>query len=80
MPEHHDVPERLPRGVYIAPFTIRGERYLYAVDDAGEHVGFRTVPLHADFNPAVDELWVMLDRIPTLHDVSDRPPSLTLIA
>jgi hypothetical protein len=70
----------LPRGVYVAPFTVHGDRYLYAVDDWGEHVGFRTVPNGADFNPAVDELWAILDRIPTLSDVSDRPSYLTLVS
>jgi hypothetical protein len=70
----------LPFGVYVAPFTLHGDRYLYAVDTTGEHVGFRTVPNGADFNQAIDELWAMLDSLPTLHDVSDRPAFLTLRA
>lgn len=65
----------LPRGVYLASFTLHGDRYYYAVDDFGNHVGMRTVPIGADPTFAIDELWDVLDAIPSQHDVRDLPSS-----
>lgn len=52
----------LPRGVYLASFTLDGGRYYYAVNDFGDHVEGRTVPLGADPTDAIDALWAVLDR------------------
>jgi hypothetical protein len=60
----------LPRGVYIAPFTLGGQRYIYAVDERGEHLGSRTVPIGADLDPAAGELWDILEK---------RAPQLSLV-
>lgn len=73
--KHDDGFESLPRGVYLAPFTLNGDRYYYAIDELGEQLGFRTVAIGADPMVAIDELWDLLDRRVTLHDVSDRPAS-----
>jgi hypothetical protein len=54
-------PRLLRRGVYLAPFTLHGDRYFYAVDDAGEQIGMRTVPIGADATGPIDELWTIVD-------------------
>lgn len=67
--------EPLPRGVYLATFTLNGDRYYYAANETGDHVAGRSVPLGADPTSAIDELWDILERrFPvSLHDVSGLP-------
>lgn len=71
--------EPMPRGVYLAPFTLHGDRYYYAVDDLGEQVGFRTVALGADPMVAIDELWELLNASASLHDVPHPSAHLRLV-
>lgn len=71
----------LPRGVYLAPYTVNGDRFFYAVDETGEMVGCRPVPIGADADAACEELWAKLDARPSQSDVSGVPSShLRLIA
>lgn len=52
----------LARGVYLASFTLDGGRYYYAVNELGDHVEGRSVPIGADPTDAIDALWEILDR------------------
>src|SRR5687767_12146397 len=63
------------RGVWLATFTLNGDRYYYAANDMGDLIDGRSVPIGADPTDAIDELWTILDaRCPvSLHDVSDLP-------
>jgi hypothetical protein len=67
----------LRRGVWLATFTLNGDRYYYAVDDTGDLVAGRSVPIGADPLPYTDELWAILEakRPVSLHDVADLPSS-----
>lgn len=69
------------RGVWLATFTLNGDRYYYATNDLGELIEGRSVPPGADPTEATDELWEILERRSpvSLHDVSDLP-SLRLIS
>lgn len=72
----------LRRGVYLAPFTLHGDRYYYAVDDMGDQIGMRAVPIGRDPTDAIDELWAIVDaKCPPMHDVAELPSSrLRLVA
>jgi hypothetical protein len=63
------------RGVWLATFTLNGDRYYYACDDMGDLIEGRSVPIGADPMDAIDEWWALLDaRCPvSLHDVSGLP-------
>jgi hypothetical protein len=51
------------RGVYIAPFLVLGQRYLYAADQRGEKIADRMVPIGVSMEDAVEELWGVLDGV-----------------
>lgn len=76
---HRPSPQFAPlrRGVWLATFTLNGDRYYYAANELGDFVDGRSVPIGADPTDAIDELWEILDlRFPvSLHGVSDLPSS-----
>ena len=65
--QSHSVFEPLPRGVYLAPFTVKGDRYYYAIDGTGDLIAGRMVPTSAEPACAIDELWEALDARPQLR-------------